>query len=51
MVRAVVGLCCGALEGFAVGMGIDTLGVGVCWDLLQIQVGAIKGDIGMAWPE
>jgi hypothetical protein len=48
MVGAVVGLCCVALVGFAVGMGIGTNDVGVCWDLLQVQVGAIKGDTGMA---
>jgi hypothetical protein len=51
MVGAVVGLCCVALVGFAVGMGVGTLHVGVGWDLLRITVGAIKGDIGMAWPE
>ncbi len=51
MVGAVVGLRCVALVGFAVDMGIRILGVGVCWDLLQVRVGAIKGDTGMARPE
>jgi hypothetical protein len=34
MVGAVVGLCYMALVGFAVGIGIGTLGVGVGWDVL-----------------
>ena len=46
MVGAVVGLRCVALVGFAVGMGVGTLGLG----LLRV-VGTIKGDTGMAWPE
>jgi hypothetical protein len=56
MVGGVVGLQCVALVGFVVGMGVGTLGVGSCWDLLQVcciycLVGAIKGDTGLAWPE
>jgi hypothetical protein len=34
MVGGVVGLQCVALVGFAVGMGVGTLGVDACWDLL-----------------
>ncbi len=34
MVGAVVGFCCVALVGVAVGMGVGTLGAGVGWDLL-----------------
>ncbi len=51
MVGALVCLRCVALVGFAVGMGVGTLGVGVCCELLQVHVGTIKGDTGMAWPE
>jgi hypothetical protein len=51
MVGVVVGLCCVAPVGVAVGIGVGTLGVGVGWDLSQIRVGAIKGDTGMARPE
>ncbi len=36
MVGAVLGSCCVALVSFAAGMGIGTLGVGVCWDLLRV---------------
>jgi hypothetical protein len=36
MVEGVVGLQCVALVGFAVGMGVGTLGVGACWDLLRV---------------
>jgi hypothetical protein len=36
MVGAVVGLYCVALVGFSVGMGVGTLGFGVCCDLLQV---------------
>jgi hypothetical protein len=50
MVGAVIGLRCVGLVGFAVGMGVGTLAVGVCWDLLRV-VGAIMGDIGMARQE
>jgi hypothetical protein len=51
MVGVVLGLYCVALVGFAVGVGVGTLDVGVGWDLLQVRVGAIKGDTGMARPE
>jgi hypothetical protein len=36
MVGGVVGVRCVPLVGFAVGMGVGTLGVSVCWDLLQV---------------
>ncbi len=36
IVGEVVGLQCVALAGFAVGMGVGTLSVGACWDLLQV---------------
>jgi hypothetical protein len=35
MVGGVVGVRCMALVGFAAGMGVGTLGVGACWDLLR----------------
>jgi hypothetical protein len=35
MVGGVVGIHSVTLVGFAVGMGVGTLGVGACWDLLQ----------------
>jgi hypothetical protein len=38
MVGGVVKLQCVALVGFATGMGVGTLGVGACWDLLQVVV-------------
>ncbi len=31
-----VGVRCMALVGFAIGMGVGTLGVGVCWVLLHV---------------
>jgi hypothetical protein len=43
MVGAVVGLCCVALVGFAVSMGVGTLGVGVGWDLLKFEWAQSKG--------
>jgi hypothetical protein len=36
MVGGVVRLQCVALVGFAVSMGVGTLGVGVCWILLRV---------------
>ena len=36
MVGGVVGLQSGDLVGFTVGVGVDTLGVKVCWNLLQV---------------
>jgi hypothetical protein len=36
MVGRMVGLQYVALVGFAAGMGVGTLGVGACWDLLQV---------------
>jgi hypothetical protein len=48
MVGGVVGLQNLALVGFAVGMGVGTLGIGACCDLLRVcctscGVGTIKG--------
>ncbi len=46
-----LGLQCVACVGFAIGMGVGTLGVGACWGLLGV-VGTITGDTGiMAQPE
>ncbi len=36
MAGGVVGVRCVALVGFAVGMGVCTLGAGTCWDLLRV---------------